>query len=50
MSPALDGKKVAIMTDASGGIGAGPAAAFRATGRIDARSLEPPLEPTRPGS
>ena len=32
MSPALDAKKVAIITGASGGIGAGLAAAFRATG------------------
>ncbi len=32
MSPALDAQKVAIITGASGGIGAGLAAAFRATG------------------
>ena len=32
MSPALDAKKVAIITGASGGIGAGLTAAFRATG------------------
>ena len=32
MSPALDAKKVAIITGVSGGIGAGLAAAFRATG------------------
>ena len=32
MSPALDAKKVAIITGASGGIGAGLAAAFRAPG------------------
>ena len=32
MSPALDANKVAIITGASGGIGAGLAAAFRATG------------------
>jgi NAD(P)-dependent dehydrogenase (short-subunit alcohol dehydrogenase family) len=32
MSPALDAQKVAIVTGASGGIGAGLAAAFRATG------------------
>ncbi len=32
MSPAVDAKKVAIITGASGGIGAGVVAAFRATG------------------
>jgi NAD(P)-dependent dehydrogenase (short-subunit alcohol dehydrogenase family) len=37
MSPALDAKKVAIITGASGGIGAGLAAAFRATGHGSGR-------------
>jgi NAD(P)-dependent dehydrogenase (short-subunit alcohol dehydrogenase family) len=32
MSPALDTTRVAIITGASGGIGAGLATAFRATG------------------
>jgi NAD(P)-dependent dehydrogenase (short-subunit alcohol dehydrogenase family) len=48
MTPAPDAKKVAIITGASGGIGAGLAAAFRATGYAvvgTSRSMPPSDDP-----